>query len=69
MEQEIGIWGSLLPHREDGIRDLEPLLAPVLKFEYFYKCVSTIFGLSSWKWIRLVKGGIRSEIFHCFNMQ
>ena len=35
MDQELCLWGSLLPHREDSIPKLDPLLAHVLKFEYF----------------------------------
>ena len=34
--QAHGLRGSLLPHREDSIRDLDSLLAPVINFEVFY---------------------------------
>ena len=37
MDQEYGLRGSLLPHREDGIPKLELLLAPVLNLENFYR--------------------------------
>ena len=41
MDQELGLHGSLLPHREDSIPKLELLLAPVLKFEDFYRYTHT----------------------------
>ena len=41
MDQELGLRGSLLPHREDSIPELESLLAPVLNFEDFYICICT----------------------------
>ena len=37
MDLALGLRGSLLPHREERIPNLELLLAPVLKFEEFYK--------------------------------
>ena len=63
MDQELDLWGSFLPHKEDDIRELEPLLAHVLKFEYFHRLVSTIFWIGGWQGIRLVKGGITHENF------
>ena len=36
MDQALGLRGSLLPHREDNIPELEPMLVPVLNFEYFH---------------------------------
>ena len=63
VDQAPGLWGSFLPHMEDSIPESKPLLEPVLKFEYFYRCVSTIFEISSWQGIRPVKGGRRSENF------
>ena len=39
MDQELGLRGSLLPQKEENIPDLEPLLAPALKFKYVYRCI------------------------------
>ena len=39
MDQALGLKGSLLPHREDSIPDLESLLAPMLKLKDFYRCI------------------------------
>ena len=48
MDQELGLCGSLLPHREDSIPELESLLAHVLNFKYFYRCIYTIFPVEGY---------------------
>ena len=41
MDHALGLHGSLLPDKEDSILELEPLLAPVLNFEDFYRYTHT----------------------------
>ena len=48
MDKEYGLLSSLLPHREDSIRDLEPLLALVINFIY-RSCFSCLVGLQEKK--------------------
>ena len=52
MDKASGLRSSLLPHREDSIPELEPLLALVLKFKDFFTYPSALIPLQRF---RLVK--------------